>query len=266
MQSARYVLAIIMIKCLLWRLNEHIEIKMKNPMQNKLSFFRNQKGFSLVEMAVVLVILGLVLATLFAPLAAQRDIKNITGTQASLNQIKEAINGFAILNGRLPCPAKVMADPSNASYGLEDSALCGQEGLLPWKTLGVPETDEWGTHRTLSTDAWIGFWKYRADSNYDSTTALFSTNMMASVPAFADNLIVKDTTGNDLTPSAAGTEKPIAIVYSTGKDLLANGQNSGAVDSIYESDANSAAFDDMLIWITRPVLVNKLVSAGKLPQ
>lgn len=226
----------------------------------QLQFKKN--GFSLVEMAVVLVILGFVLATLFAPLAAQRDIKNITGTQASLDQIKEAINGFAVLNGRLPCPAKVIADPSSASYGLEDTsaAVCTLEGLLPWKTLGVPETDEWGIRRSLITDPWIGYWKYRVDSNY-STTTLFGTNMMASTPSFANNFVVKDTAGNDLT----GTEKPIAIVYSTGKDLVANGQNS-SVDSTFESDTNSPAFDDILIWITRPALVNKMVSAGKLPQ
>ena len=221
-------------------------------------------GFTLVEMAVVLVILGLVLATLFAPLSAQRDIKNIIGTQTSLNQIKEAIYGFAVLNGRLPCPAKVIADPTNANYGLEDPTLCGQEGLLPWKTLGVPETDEWGIHRTSIADPWIGYWKYRIDSNY-STVALFSANMMASVPSFANNLVVKDSSGNDITPVAVGAEKPIAIVYSTGKDQVANGQNSGVPDSTYQSDANSAAFDDMLIWITRPALVNRLVSAGKLP-
>lgn len=231
---------------------------------NKALSFKTQSGFSLVEMAVVLVILGLVLTTLFAPLAAQRDIKNIIGTQASLNQIKDAINGFAILNGRLPCPAKVIADPSNASYGLEDTTLCGQEGLLPWKTLGVPETDEWGAHRTSSVDTWIGYWKYRVDTNY-TTTALFNTNMMASVPAFANSFLIKDTAGNDVTSSVVGTEKPIIVVYSTGKDLVANGQNA-SIDSTFESDTNSAAFDDMLIWITRPALVNKMVSAGKLPQ
>ena len=232
-------------------------------MKKQLLSKRYSYGFTLVEMAVVLVILGLVLATLFAPLSAQRDIKNIVGTQASLNQIKEAMYGYAVLNGRLPCPAKVIADPTNANYGLEDATLCGQEGLLPWKTLGVPETDEWGTRRILATDLWFGYWKYRIDSNY-STTALFSANMMASTPTFANNFLVKDAAGNDVTPSAASTEKPIAILYSTGKDLIANGQNV-SIDTTFESDTNSAVFDDILIWITRPALVSRLVSAGKLP-
>jgi prepilin-type N-terminal cleavage/methylation domain-containing protein len=228
-------------------------------------FIRSQLqiGFTLVEMAVVLVIIGLVISTLFAPLAAQRDIKDMTGTQSSLSQIKEAINGFAILNGRLPCPTN-QVDPVNAGYGLEDCSIT-TEGYLPWKTLGVAETDEWGQHRNTAADLWTGYWRYRVDSNY-VTTALFSANMLASVPTFANNLVIRDSNGNNLTPTAAGTEKPIAIVYSIGKNLVANGQNSGVVDSIYESGTNTTVFDDMLIWITRPVIVNRLVSAGKLPQ
>lgn len=233
---------------------------MTNSNKNLVS--QAQTGFTLIEMAVVLVILGLVIGTLFAPLAAQRDIRDITGTQNSLNLIKEAINGFAILNGRLPCPTN-QPDPINVNYGLEDCTI-KTEGYLPWKTLGVPETDEWGHHRTLTTEAWLGYWRYRADNYYDQNPQ-FNTNILASTPAFFDNLLVKDSAGNDLTPTAAGAEKPIAIVYSTGKDLVANGQNL-VVDNIYESDVNSASFDDILIWITRPVLVNRMVSAGKLPQ
>lgn len=228
------------------------------------------KGFTLVEMAIVLVILGLVLATLFAPLSAQRDIKNITGTQTSLSQIKEALYGFAILNSRLPCPARLIADPQDINYGLEDITLCAQEGLLPWKTLGMSETDEWGTHRTLATDPWIGYWKYRPDSNF-TTSITFSNKMLmdlkteiASNLVFADKIVVRDSSDNNLTPSTIGTEKPIAVVYSTGKNLIANGKNS-IIDSTYQSDVSTADFDDILIWISRPLLVNRLVSAGKLP-
>ncbi len=229
------------------------------------------QGFSLVEMAVVLVILGMVLATLIAPITVQRDIKNIVNTQSSLNVIKEAINGFVILNARLPCPAKLIADPADPSYGLEDLTICGQEGLVPWKTLGVSENDEWGMHRYLIADQWVGYWRYKPDVNF-TTTTLFASKILADLTletssslVFADKLLVQDSSGNALTPNSLAQEKPIAIIYSTGKDLVANGKNAGAADSTYESDSNSVAFDDILVWITRPLLVNRVVSAGKLP-
>ena len=221
---------------------------------------KNQ-GFSLIEMAVVLVILGLIISTLLTPLGVQRDLKDINGTQLNLKLINEAIYGFVVLNGRLPCPT-TQANPANANYGLEDCSIT-TEGYLPWRTLGVTATDEWGTLRQATTDPWNGYWRYRRDQNY-STVALFSTNISAAVPAYApsDALSVVNSAGIQLT---SNTERPIAIIYSTGKDLLANGQNSGVVNSVYESNESTSTFDDMVIWISRPVLVNRLVTAGKLP-
>ena len=223
------------------------------------------QGFTLVEMAVVLVIIGLVVSGLFVPLTAQRDIRDVSGTQSSLKLISEAIYGFTILNGRLPCPS-TETDPTNANYGLEDAACSvsyANEGYLPWKTLGVPQVDEWGTPRTAVTDPWNGHWRYRIDRNF-TTTASFSTNMTSTSPSFGDSLSVQDSSGISLTSTV---ERPIAIVYSTGKDLVANGQNASyeATAGTYENNTNTSTFDDILIWISRPVLVNRLVAAGKLP-
>lgn len=225
--------------------------------------FLRVKGFTLIELAIVLVVLGLLLTAFLTPLTAQFDMRNNAGTKAALSDIREALYGFAVINNRLPCPASGIADPANPNYGTEDITLCGQEGLLPWKTLGVREVDEWGQHRTSIASPWVGYWRYRVDTNF-SATPLFNVNMMSSTPVFANGFLVRDSAGNALTPTSPGTEMPVAIVYSTGKNLVANGENV-TLDSTYQSDVPTAAFDDILIWLSRPSLLNKMVSAGRLP-
>ena len=65
----------------------------------------SQNGFTLIEMAIVLMIVGLLLGGLLVPLSAQMDQRNISDTQKAMSEIKEALIGYAMANGRLPCPA-----------------------------------------------------------------------------------------------------------------------------------------------------------------
>lgn len=219
------------------------------------------RGFTLVEMAVVLVIAGLLLGGLLLPLSAQLDLRNNNETSQTITNIKEAIYGFAILNGRLPCPT-IEADPENTNYGLENCSIA-TEAYLPWKTLGVSPTDAWGTPRKSVSDSWNGHWRYKIDNNFKTTT-LFSNNILAPATAtvFDDDLLVRDSLANNLTPTNG--EMPVVIVYSAGKNLARDGLNTNE-DSEYQSDTPSTNFDDVLVWISRPVLVNRLATANRMP-
>ncbi len=64
-----------------------------------------QKGFSLIELAIVLVVVALLIGGLLVPLSMQIEQQRIRDTQKTLEEIKEALVGFAIANGRLPRPA-----------------------------------------------------------------------------------------------------------------------------------------------------------------
>ncbi|MQA23705.1 hypothetical protein [Rugamonas rivuli] len=63
-------------------------------------------------------------------------------TLARMAQAREALIGFAAVNGRLPRPA------ASATDGSEAEAPCASEhactGFLPWVTLGVDGADGWG--------------------------------------------------------------------------------------------------------------------------
>lgn len=222
-------------------------------------FGKPARGFTLVEMAVVLAIVALLLGGLLPTISGQIEQQRRQETRKQLDEIQQALVGYAIINGSLPCPTTT-TDPSSANYGVADascSADAAAEGYLPWKTLGVAETDAWGSKRNSSGDAWLGYWRYRVDRNFATTFSLGTTFS-------ADALLIKDNSGNNLTTT---TERPIAIVYSTGKNTTADGQNASfeATSGIYQSDGISSSFDDMLIWVSRPQLFNRMVMAGKLP-
>lgn len=217
-------------------------------------------GFSLLEMTVVLLILGLLMGGMLMPLQAQWEYSKRQQTIKALAEIKEALIGFAILNGRFPCPS-MSTDPASVEFGVEaiscPQASASADGYLPWKTLGVAETDGWGIAQHASSGGMVGYWRYRVDRKF---AIAFDMTTTFSV----DALKVQDNAGNSLTTT---TERPIAIIYATGKNLHADGENADyeASAGVYQSDAQSANFDDILIWITRPLLMNRMVSAGKLP-
>src|SRR5258708_15748386 len=109
------------------------------------------KGFSLVELAVAFAIIALLLAGALIPLSTQIDVRNGADTRRSMESIRDAITGFAQANGRLPCPADgtVAAGTANAGTeqlsGASPNTTCTNVfGVVPWATLGVPDTDAWG--------------------------------------------------------------------------------------------------------------------------
>ena len=111
-------------------------------MNNRISHFNMNAGFTLVEMAVVLMIVALLLGGLFIPISEQIDQRNRAETEKRLEEIKESLVGYALSHGYFPCPAKSAVD------GMEDrdGASCRdgkRVGHLPWAELGVTNLDGW---------------------------------------------------------------------------------------------------------------------------
>lgn len=108
-------------------------------------------------MAIVLVVVGLLLTSVLSTVSTQIEARDIGETQNRLNQIKDALIGYAQANGRLPCPADGTLATGTANAGSEQTTVtvvgppqqyvCANAsgfGVVPWATLGVSETDAWG--------------------------------------------------------------------------------------------------------------------------
>lgn len=240
---------------------------------------KSYNGFTLIELAMVLFVVSLLLGGLLVPLATQIEARQRSDAQEQLERIREALIGFAIINGRLPCHTTV-SDPTSINYGVEDTAPCNPstatvgwvgDGILPWKTLGLNNgLDSWGGQRTAAGDPWTGYWRYRVRSNFANSNApiTLTTQVTSSL------LCIRDASGNLLVSTS---ETPVAIIYSTGANKTGEGLNvtyeatSTSTNCVtntpitYQGGAASANFDDITIWLTRPLLFNRMVSAGVLP-
>lgn len=121
-------------------------------------------GFTLIEIAVVIVVLALLLAMLAGLATAMIGQQRREVTRQKLAGVETALALFVSQNRRLPCPADGRMASDNANAGAErgggTAAPCQvvvgtlnsqTHGVVPWRTLGLAEsdvTDGWGNRMT----------------------------------------------------------------------------------------------------------------------
>lgn len=229
-----------------------------------------QNGFSLVEMAIVLVIVGFLLAGGLTIYSSQQNSQHIEDTQTLLDTAKEALIGYAASHAAadghpyLPCP-------DTTGDGQEDrTAATGDcvntDGNLPWVTLGLTETDSWGNRLRYHVEA--------------TGTPKFS-NSLAGMSLTSTGAI----TINNAAGTALATSIP-AVILSHGKNgygaqNAAGGANQAPTGASELENTNTNAtfisntpvgtggtggeFDDIVTWLSPNVLFNRMLAAGKLP-
>ncbi|HSN22498.1 MAG TPA: prepilin-type N-terminal cleavage/methylation domain-containing protein, partial [Usitatibacter sp.] len=134
-------------------------------------FPRPARGFTLIEIVVVLFILGVVVAMAAALTTALTASQKLSTTTTRLAAIDNAIVQFVMQTKRLPCPADGTLVSTDANAGLETprstSTGCTTNqagGVVPWRTLGLTETD--------ATDGWNHRLTYRIQPGLAADSAL----------------------------------------------------------------------------------------------
>lgn len=119
---------------------------------------KSMGGFSLTELAVVLVIVALLAGYFFSTGTQFIEIGKRKETETKLKAIEEALAGYVAVHGRLPCPADGSRDLSYSLLGHEHGSAGGcsdnqQNGVVPWVTIGLSEAD--------TVDGWNRRFTYR---------------------------------------------------------------------------------------------------------
>ncbi len=118
-------------------------------------------GFSLAELAVVLLISTLLLGGMLVPLSVQNELRRTAETWKTLHEVRDALLSFAIANGRLPCPASAGTTGSETGGGALSCAGAASgvaDGFVPGAGMGLSAVDGQG----YLLDAWGNRIRYAA--------------------------------------------------------------------------------------------------------
>ncbi len=259
-------------------------------MKNSISLTKHNRlnhGFTLIEMAIVLMIVGFLLSGLLVSLTQSAENTRRTNANAQLQRIEEALYGFAQTTGRLPCPA------SNSTNGLEtppdvdgDCAVptTFHHGFVPSATLGLTGTVNGDG---LLLDPWGNPYRYSVSDLVSPTPP---------VSAFTSAAGLKDLFNNWNpalfplpTPLQVCSESPCvstivsiapAVILSMGPNwatftsanevanagnVVVGGYRLTNTNQFVSTTYNEDNFDDLIVWLSPNVLFSRMISAGRLP-
>ena len=207
---------------------------------------KQMRGFTLIELAIVLVIITILIGGLAMPLSAQIQARRIAETKKILEEAREAIIGYAIahrvidtecechysnsppdLNPNNPpttcnislCPAQSTNTPLtlNARHylpcpdtdfdGIENRGLLNDDDACQSASGLFP----WATLGTARQDAWGNRLHYRVTIEHSHQMIGFSTDSVGD---------------NQVCPSAAGTCDPGTLAPDVPVVILSYGPNS----------------------------------------
>lgn len=259
---------------------------------------QTQRGFSLIELAIVLVIVTILIGGLAVPLSAQIEARRIAETRKIMEEAREALMGYAMTHNctcmyqgtfgtllstgqgtcvdtscpatnpslssttlrrpYLPCPDADGNGTENRPAGAE----CLQtRGYFPWVNLGTASQDAWGNR----------IW-YEVTDPYSDATKGFSNG----------------STGDMQICDASGCAKTIAstipvtlvshgpngwgalningnqLATPTSADELENNSVLTNNNKVYISrepskpDSALGEFDDLVTWISTPLLISRV--------
>lgn len=234
--------------------------------------YRDNKGFTLIEVALIILIGGILLASLSTGLLVYIKQAKINETREKMKQVTSAIAQFQAVNGYFPCPASRTIKADITGFGLEvgsgtpndcrTGAFAGTAlavggtgdniriGTVPVRSLNLPDDymfDSWGNRLTYAVSA-----ERTMSASYATHTGTIavvdSTGGTVITPAGRGDYIVISHGQNGR--GASNYEGSVAVACPVATALEAENCNDDATFRstmvTSNNNASNAVFDDMI--------------------
>lgn len=262
-------------------------------MQYKTNNFAKFKGFTLIELAAVMAVVGIVSVGVFTTYSEQKTSRFWLEADLRLDIAKTALVKYAKRNKYLPCPD----DPDNPD-GIEDRQSSANNfacqfttGLIPYQTLNMfvdDARDSWGNSLVYAVNQRANvpadivscpensacFFNNQAAPNFDWTTPPVVGSSVIAADDGVGNLRVCSSASCDASTAAADViaDNLVVVIYATNENgglnttlETAEAENSdGDAFFVQESYSSSPFFDDRYIGISANELKERFEAEARI--
>ena len=258
-----------------------MRIKTSSKIDNKK--IKSNFAFSLIELSIVILIISILASSGLTIFKSTNLSSKTKVTKDKIDAVYKALGNYLIINRRLPCPASLELDNSNASYGNEVRTVpitgsCPSSssggviissnlayGMIPTKTLGLSgdmAEDGFGTKLSYIIDKRFstavdnsgtnGF--EGSDGSNTATIIQIKDSSSSIILANAIMVIVSHGTNKFGGFNSAGVvQNDPTSATPDEKDNVINNFTpspslSGNFDNTFITSSSNTAFDDILIF------------------
>lgn len=240
------------------------------------------KGFTLLELAVVLVVISVLLSTAISVASTRIEAQRLADSFGRIELASQAIRQYIQNFNRLPCPADgsiaapTPTNPTPAGYGLEARLSTGNQqcddnlldvtgnvfmGTIPHASLGLSPV--------AGQDGWENRLTYVVDNRFSYTgSEALRTGYLGE--AETPDIIIQNADSADVTvtgvylimshgingvgawPARGGTRNATPANFNTTHPLEFDNQQSGAdFDDTFVQVSHVNNFDDILFYLNK---------------
>lgn len=244
-------------------------------------------GFTLIEMAIVLVVIGLIVSGGLVAIGPVVENANIKASNQNMDRVEQALVLHVIRYGCLPCPAGP-AEPATGTYapgqavsgttayttGCAVTGACAfspgvGRGVVPWVNLGISEadaSDAFGTRFSYAVTPALALaasgttaGMLRVTSAYPAgtlqVTAYNGTTIITDVAAYV--LIGHGPDRGGGNAIGTGTATGVPPYSSTAETGNADGNEPFVQDDSRLDKSGTTYFDDIVRWRSAPFVIQQ---------